>query len=181
LRELGEAVPVVMETHGGWGKLYLRCYRHIESGIVFEQNSDKSAALAKQRPTWSVYEADCERAIRAGAGSHLSVNFLDLDPYGEPWPVLDAFLESDRPRADRLVLVVNDGLRQKLKLNAGWQVKSHRDVVDRRGNTSLYRDYLDICREMVTEKAAKAGYDLRRWVINSITADLTHYAAVLER
>jgi hypothetical protein len=105
-----------------------------------------------------VYEADCLPTIAAGVGSHLPVNFLDLDPYGEPWPVLDAFLESERPKPERLVLVVNDGLRQKCKVNTGWEVKSLRSVVDRLGNTVLYERYLDICKDLVKEKAAKAGY-----------------------
>jgi hypothetical protein len=33
----------------------------------------------------------------------------------------------------------------------------------RRGNAGLYRDYLQVCRELVTENAGKAGYRLLRW------------------
>ena len=105
LRELD--APVVMETHGGWGKLSANCYASFP-GVVFEQLPEKAAFLARQRPNWAVYEADCVRAIREGAGNHLDVNFLDLDPYGEPWPVLDAFLESDRRLPARLVIVWSD-------------------------------------------------------------------------
>jgi hypothetical protein len=186
LRELAE-LPVIMETHGGYGKLFLRCYRHVPAGVVFEEKPEKTAVLARQRPTWAVYEADCERAIRAGVGAHLVVNFLDLDPYGQPWDVLDAFFESERPRAPRLVVVVNDGLRRKLKMNGGWSVRSLREIVERNGNAVLYRDYLAICRELVIEKAAKAGYGLRRWTGyycgsgQGSAQQMSHYAAVLER
>jgi hypothetical protein len=183
LRELGGEAPVIMETHGGFGRLFLRCYRNVQTGVVFEQDSGKADALGRQRPTWAVYEADCERAIRAGVGSHLAVNFLDLDPYGQPWEVMDAFFESERPRSSRLVLVANDGLRQKLAMNAGWAVQSLRSITERRGNAALYRDYLAVCRELVAEKAAKVGYDLRRWT-GYYCGDkqaLTHYAAVLAR
>jgi hypothetical protein len=174
---------VIMETNGGYGRLYLRCYRHMESGVVFEKQPDKAEALARQRPGWAVYETDCVRALRAGVGGHLAVNFLDLDPYGEPWPVLDAFLESERPRADKLVVVVNDGLRQKLKMGSGWSVKSLRSVAQKKGNLALYSEYLQICRELVTEKAGRLDYRLSRWIgyYCGFGQQMTHYAAVLER
>lgn len=181
LREI--ANPVVMETHAGYGKLFARCYAHLKDGVCFEKKAEKAEALAKQRPTWAVYEADCVAAIRAGVGSHLEVNFLDLDPYGEPWPVLDAFLESERPKPERLVIVVNDGLRQKLKLQGAWKVHSMQAIVARRGNGDIYSQYLDVCRELMQEKAAKAGYRLRRWTAYYAghNENMTHYAAVLER
>ncbi len=181
LRELAE--PVVMETHGGYGKLFGLCYSHLRQGIVFEKRPEKSAKLARQRPGWAVYEADCEAAIRAGVGAHLPVNFLDLDPYGEPWPVMDAFFESDRPHPGRLVLVVNDGLRQKLRMNGGWSCGSLQGIVDRIGNGALHEKYLEVCRDLVKEKAAKAHYALRRWTAYHCGAQqmMTHYAAVLER
>src|SRR5260370_10243003 len=118
LDELGVA-PIIMETHGGFGQIFERCYAGFKSGIVFETDSRKTAVLGLQRPTWSVYESDCVAAIAEGAGAHLLVNFLDLDPYGEPWPVLDAFFSSNRPWPARLVVVANHGLRQKLQMNNG--------------------------------------------------------------
>ena len=174
--------PVVMETHGGAGRLFARCYSHLPAGVVFEKDPAKAELLGRQRPTWAVYEADCERALREGVGSHLEVNFCDLDPYGEPWPILDAFFDSDRPRAKRLVLVVNDGLRQKLKMNGGWSVNSLHAVVDRLGNSKLYERYLEICRDLVSEKAARAGYALKKWTgfHCGFAGQMTHYCAVLE-
>ena len=67
------------------------CYDGVESGIVFEKNPQKTKLLGLQRPTWRVYEADCEVAINAGVGNDLPVNLLDVDPYGDPWPVIEAF------------------------------------------------------------------------------------------
>lgn len=174
--------PVILETHGGLGKLYSRCYSSIPDGVVFEKNSDKSSVLARQRPTWAVYEADCISAMAAGVGGHLPVNFVDFDPYGEPWPAMDAFFEGLKPTVPRLVLVVNDGLRQKLKLTGGWDVESMGPVVERIGN-HCHEGYLEICKELVKEKAAKAGYALRRWTgyYCGFREQMTHYAAVLER
>ena len=117
LREIPS--PIVMETHGGLGRIFDACYRGIANGVVFEQDPDKAAVLGKQRPAWAVYECDCIEALRAGVGAHLAVNFFDLDPYGEPWPVFDALFESERPWPKVLGIVVNDGLRHKLTITGG--------------------------------------------------------------
>lgn len=161
LRRIAEAL-VILETHGGRGHLWTMCYSSIAAGVVFEKNPERAAILARQRPTWAVYEADCVGAIQAGAGAHLNVNVLDVDPYGEPWPVIGAFFESDRPRADRLFVVVNDGLWQKVRLGGSWAVESLRSMVARYGN-DLHPIYLEVCQEMIKEQAAKAGYSLTAW------------------
>jgi len=175
--------PVVLETHGGWGAIWRRCYSKIEQGVVFEKNPEKAGALAIQRPTWAVYEADCVYAIGVGVGAHLPVNFVDVDPYGEPWPVVDAFFGSSREWPDKLAMAVNDGLRQKLKTNGGWNVASLAGVVAKYGNAALYEHYLDICQELLQDKAAQVGYTLRRWAgYHCGHADqMTHYAAVFAK
>jgi hypothetical protein len=182
LRQLEES-PVILESHGGFGKLYLRCYRHVAEGVVFEKNPDKADALAAQRPTWAVYEGDCVKAIAGGVGAHLTVNFVDMDPYGEPWPVMDAFFGSERPRAQRLALVVNDGMRQALQMHRGWSCPSLRGAVEKHGNQNLYKRYLAVCRELVEEKAARAGYRLISWTgyYTGIQGHMSHYAAMLDR
>ena len=114
--------PVVMETHGGYGKIFELCYAQLQEGVVFEKDPEKAGYLALQRPTWAVYEADCEKAIRGRIGSHLPVNFLDLDPYGSPWEILNAFFENWPEFPERLAIAVNDGLRQKCKMNGAWTV-----------------------------------------------------------
>lgn len=180
LREIDQ--PVVMETHGGIGALYRACYSHIKCGVVFEKSPDKTAVLAGQRPTWAVYEADAEKAIAAGAGAHLMVSFLDLDPYGEPWPTIAAFFSSERPRAARLAIAVNDGLRQKLRMGGAWSVESMQPIVSVFGN-DLHECYLDVCRYLVRKHAEAAGYQLRRFYgyYCGHNGDMTHYAAILEQ
>jgi len=170
--------PVVMETHGGAGKLFLACYTHVENGVVFEKNPEKSAVLGKQRPTWAVYEADCVHALSANCGAHLDVNLLDLDPYGEPWSAITAFFESDRPRSDKLVVVVNDGLRQAIRMGRACLT----DVVARYGN-DIHGKYLDVCAELLQEKAAQAGYSLRNFAgyYCGHASQMTHYIGVLTR
>lgn len=108
--------PVVLETHGGTGRLYQRCYSDVPEGIAFERDRRRAQLLARQRPTWAVYHADCVRALAAGVGAHLLVNVLDCDPWGDPWPALRAFFTSRRPRAQELLVVVQDGLRQKVQM-----------------------------------------------------------------
>ena len=170
-----------METHGGYGKIFDRCYFDIETGVVFEKNSRKADMLGKQRKTWAVYQADCIEALRGGAGSHLEINFLDIDPYENPWEVLDAFLESDRPKAETLIVVVNDGLRQKVRIGA-WDVGSLQGVVSKYGN-DLESVYLEVCQELMAEKAVKAGYDLDRFygLYCGYNKQMTHYYAKLKQ
>ncbi len=149
--------PVVMETHAGYGMIWQRCYQTVTQGIAFEKDASRVRLLAQQRPTWAVYGGDCLPAIAAGAGAHLLVNILDLDPYGQPWPVLEAFFASTRPRAPYLALVVNDGLRQKLQRGGGWQVDTMQTIVHRWNNHDLSANYLTVCQEMVQTLAAPAG------------------------
>lgn len=173
--------PVIMETHGGEGKIYQQLY-HDAQGVVFEKDATKAAILAQQRPHWAVYEGDCVSAIAVGAGAHLAVNFLDVDPYGDPWPVIEAFFTSDRPRVGALQVVVNDGLTQKLQMKQAWQSKQLRPMVERFGN-ELYREYEQVAQIMMQEKAALAGYSLDRWYITRAKTGAKlhnyHYWAVL--
>jgi hypothetical protein len=183
LAELGSVTPVILETHAGAGKIFGRCYSFVQDGIAFETDVDKVSMVARQRPTWAVYQADCESALAAGAGDHLTVNYVDLDPYGQPWPAIDGFWQSQRPRASRVVMVVNDGLRQKVRINGGWDVESLEHKVEKYGNR-LYAIYLQVAEELMREKAAAVGYKLTRWrgyYTGAMGGDMTHYAAVFER
>jgi len=175
--------PVILETHGGIGKLYAACYSTIGRGAVFEKDPQKADILAVQRPTWSVYRCDVVAGLRAGAAAHLPINFVDLDPYGEPWPVLDAFLAGDRQLPDRWALVVNDGLRQGLALHGGWSVKSLHGIVARFGSAYPYKNYTAVCRMLVEEKAGARGFRVANWVAYYCGhADhMTHFGAVLVR
>lgn len=176
--------PFVLETHGGFGHIYRQVYHSVPVGVVFEKDPEKTAVLAKQRPTWAVYEADCEIAIADGAVDEWHFNFIDLDPYGEPWPVIDAlFSRRDRDWPATLAIAVNDGLRKKVKMNCAWSVGSLADAVARYGNAAMYANYLDVCRELLAEKAGQVGYTLARWTgyYCGHADQMTHYAAVLKR
>lgn len=176
------ASPVIMETHGGVGKLFDAVYAHVEQGVVFEKDADKTAVLGKQRPSWAVYEADCVTALQEGVGSHLAVNFLDIDPYGSCWDVIDAFFMSDRQFANRMIVVVNDGLRQSLALGKAWAIKQMQPMVNKYGN-DLHPVYLDICRELITEKVSSVGYSLDRFhgYFCGYSRANTHFTAILSK
>lgn len=172
--------PVVLETHGGYGRMYSACYGQISQGVVFESDDRKAGALAQQRPTWAVYQADSEMALRSGAGAHLPVNLVDIDPYGDPWPFIDAFLESKRPKVDTLCIVVNDGLRQTIQMGGAWHVGTLKAIVLEWGN-ALYDRYLEVCRELMKQKAAANGYHLQRFWGRYVNPRMTHYLALLAR
>lgn len=173
--------PVIMETHGGAGKLFDACYSGVEGGIVFEKNPKKVKLLGLQRPTWRVYEADCEMAIKAGMGRDLPINLLDVDPYGDPWPVIDAFFCSKRERPYLFCVVVNDGLRQKVRMGGSWNVGTLQSAVSKYGN-DLHPIYLEVCQEMLKEKASEVGYNLARFAgyYCGHAKQMTHYLGVLE-
>ncbi len=82
-----------------------------------------------------------------------------------------------------MAVVVNDGLRQKLKLGAGWHVHSMRETVKRVGNNRLYNEYLQIAQDLLKEQSARAGYVLKEWTgyYCGHGNDMSHYAAILER
>lgn len=175
-------IPIVMETHGGAGKLFDACYGGVKNGVVFEKNPKKSKLLGLQRPSWRVYEADCIGAISDCIGSDLAINLLDVDPYGDPWPVIDAFFNSERERPNLLCVAVNDGLRQKVRMGGSWGVGSLQNAVGKHGN-DLHPIYLEVCQEMLKEKASEVGYDLIRFAgyYCGHNKQMTHYLGVLER
>lgn len=153
------ASPVIMETHGGVGDLWAAVYADVEDGVVFEKRPDRTTLLALQRPTWAVYEGKSERALTLGAGAHLCVNLLDVDPYGDPWPTIQAYFGSERPFAEEMVVVVNDGLRQTVRAGTAWNSKTLEPVVQRFGN-ELWDQYLSACQWLMEEAAALAGYQV---------------------
>jgi hypothetical protein len=174
------AEPVIMETHGGTGELYKACYRRFPAGVVFEKDEERAARLCRQRPTWSVYEVDCVDALTHGAGNHLEINLLDIDPYGEPHSTLAAFFHSDRPFAPTMQVVVNDGLRRNIKLGVAWRVHVLQNAVLKFGN-DIYDQYLEVCRSLMEEKAARAGYTLTAFkgYYCGHLKQMTHYWATL--
>lgn len=153
----------------------------IGQGVVMEKDPEKCKTLAIQRPSWSVYECDCVAALTGGVGSHLPVNFLDVDPYGEPWPVIDAFFASDRLFPDTLAIAVNDGGLQFVKRGHGWKMPSIADRISKMGNSQAYDLYLDICQDSLKEKASHRGYTMARWAGYKATPDVAHYAAIFNR
>lgn len=174
--------PVIMETHGGFGKVYRACYASIPHGIVFEKDEKKASVLAMQRPTWAVYACDAVNAITYGAGGHMHVTILDVDSYGDPWPTIQAFFTSTRPRAAQLGVVVNDGLRQKVRMGGAWSATSLHRAVGVFGN-DMFDHYLAVCEWLLIDHAKAAGYTIRRFggYYCGAMDNMTHYAAVFDR
>lgn len=173
--------PYPLETHAGNGKLWEAVYADLDHGIALEIDNAKCERLANQRPNWCVLQCDAIDALMAGAGSHAPVNLLDIDPYGDPWPVIEAFFGSERPFPDPMVVVVNDGLRQKLKLGDGGAVKSMRAAAAEIGSAKLSERYLDVCRWNLARIVRRRGYEIAEWTAYHCgkSNGMTHYAAVL--
>ena len=174
--------PCVLETHGGTGELFLRCYADVREGAVFETDPVKAVTLLKQRPSWSVYESDCIWSLSNGVASHLAVNFVDFDPYGAAWEVIQVFFESERPRTDQLIIVVHDGVRGTLKRYGGARIKFFSRVVDQIGETELYQNYLSVCEQLLFEIVQSAGYEVAGFggFYSKQDKDQTHFFAELK-
>lgn len=179
--ELMSTDPVVLETHGGYGRLYERCYSHISGGIVIEKDARKAAFLARQRRTWRVFEDDCLDVLRCRVTDDVPANLFDIDPYGSPWDVIDLCMQR-RSLPSSIWIVVNDGLRQKCQRGGSWNVKCLGSVVERRG-ANLYPVYLDVCEELLEEKAGQHGMSLTRFsgYYCGKQKQMTHYVACIER
>lgn len=163
LRALAACPPgaPVLETHGGYGRIGERCYSD-RPGLVIEKDDKKAEHLARARPTWRVYQGDCEMSLAAGLGADLPFALIDCDPYGSPFAVLDSIFAYQRALAPTLQVVVNDGLRQGVQIGKSWVIDALKGAVARHGN-NLYPRYLEIARELVEELAGKAGFSLVHW------------------
>ena len=151
-------MPVILETHGGKGDLFRRCYADVETGLVFETDPAKAEKLVYQRPNWAVYETDCVWGLENGVGSHLKVNFVDADPYGQAWHVLEAFFNSQRPRAEQVIVVVHDGVRASLQRFGSLNMDIFAPIVEQIGELNLHRKYLDVCEQLLDDVVSTAGY-----------------------
>jgi len=158
-------------------------YSEIAQGVAFDEKPAKAELLAIQRPTWSVFESNCITSLAAGAGGHLPINLIDVDPYGEPWPVLEAWFESERPWPERIGFAINDGVRMKLKITGGWDVETLGPAVRQFGNSAMYGEYLAVARWNLKRLASARKYELAHWTGYYCGHGdcMTHYAAVFDR
>ena len=121
--------------------------------------------------------------MKSGVGSHLEINFIDADPYGQAWQVLHAFFQSDRPRADRVVLVVHDGVRNRIGRYGASDIDVFQDVITKVGEIALYRNYIEVCEDMLTEMVETAGYTVESFggFYSRKDKDQTHFFAELAK
>ncbi len=182
LRHLS-AEPVICEAYGGWGRVGQAVYRDVRHGVVLEKVSAKAATLALLRPTWSVYEGDTLRMLRAGAGRHLPINFLDLDPYGEPFTTLEAFFSAERQIADRIVIVAHDGMHRLVKMGRAWSVQILEPVVAEFGNSFVKEHYGEASILLVARMLEQYGYSVSdwRWASGGDRKKNAHFLAVVDR
>lgn len=95
---------------------------------------------------------------------------------------MEAFFTSDRPYTPRMMLAVNDGLREALEMQYAWRIGALQQAVERHGN-NLYPIYLEVCRELVEEKTKAAGYTVVHFggYYCGRRGKMTHYMAELQK
>lgn len=175
------APPVVLETHGGFGRIYERTWYRARTGVVIEKDPVKVAHLCHQRPTWAVYQGNSEAVLRAGLAKSIAFDVIDLDPYGQPFTILDALTMPGRTFPNEWHLVVNDGGRNLMKRGLSWKLPMFRSAEKRFGQSGMHKHYLDAALMLVQEFGEKIGYDVTHWHGKNISADISHYWAVLKR
>ena len=173
--------PVVLETHGGKGEVWKYCYSRLPRGHSIDTDGDKVDARARSAPHWCVYQGHSLHLLRNGIVAAVGANFIDIDPYGDPWEFIGALFEAELPKV--VAVVVNDGLRTKLKIGGGWDVESMQEEVLKYGNQAILGSYLEICHEKMGKTAAQRGYTLRRWEgwYCGHAKMMTHYSAIVSR
>ena len=181
LKALGVPAKIV-ETHGGNGRLYQRCYTTCPPGVVFELDDTRAGQLAIDRPTWAVYACRSEDALDQGVGFHHAPNFFDFDPHGASWPCFFAAVKhADRWDKGPVSFVVNDGDRQHVRLGRAWTSECFHDAIAVFGNHKMFDRYLDVCRWIVDRQVAKIGRRVTHWAGYYCGAlkGMTHFAFVL--
>jgi hypothetical protein len=176
--------PLVLESHGGYGAIFQRCYSMLPSGSVIEIDDDRAEFIARQRRTWAVYGGDAETILASGILAFRPTTLLDLDPYGEPWPFVDAFFQGHAGNlADRMWIAVNDGLRMNTRLGVGARTHSLAAIAAKYGASILWAKYIEVAREMMEEKAATVGYTVAsfRGYYCGDKQQMTHYLVDLRR
>lgn len=174
--------PRILETNGGKGELGKTLYLDYP-GAVFEKDKNKTPYLVEQRPHWAVYECDCVKAMQEGVGFHHRPNFIDLDPYGNPWPIMKV-ISSNADKLDNIIgVVVNDGLRKFASLGCAWKSEDLKDYVQRYGNAWINKNWEIMIRDKLEKLWAIAGYEIQEWTIrpSGFNGLMTQYAAVLKR
>ncbi len=182
------APPMVLETHGGYGRIFERTWWKARAGVVIEKDDAKVEHLCRQRPTWAVYQGDCETALEMGLAKTVAFDVVDLDPYGQPFNVLAALSLPGRKFPDEWHLVVNDGTRNATRRGANgkgsyaWTLGVMKTAILKHG-PDLYPIYLDVARECVEEFAAKIGFEVVGWTGYYTGAGdlISHYWAILRR
>lgn len=173
-----------MCTHADDGVLVRQVYPDELVGIAFAETNDQADRLAIARPTWAVYSTNVDAALRRGLGRHLMVNVLDVDCDSNPWPTIEAFFDSDRPRPNQLAVVVSDRLRPRLRRNGAYSIPSMLPALERyRDSAAIDEHYIEVCQWNLARLAEPHGYTLEQWTAYHCDRrdDATHFAAVLCR
>lgn len=173
-----------MCTHADDGTLVRLAYPDELAGIAFAEKNDDADRLAVERPTWAVYSTSVDAALRRGLGRHMTVSLLDVDCDSNPWPTLEAFFSSERPRPNELAVVVSDRLRPRLRRNGAYSIPSMLPALERyRDSAVIDESYLEVCQWNLERLAGALGYQLRDWTAYHCDRrdESTHFAAVLCR
>lgn len=174
--------PYIIELYGGKGLMYTHCWNDTQ-GVVFEKDPKLIDTLATVRPSWRVYQGDTVKALQAGVCSSVIPQhvILDCDPFGSPWPAIEAYIRALIVPPIVLGLAVTDGAIQKVQLTGGWDVDGWSPHVLKYGN-DIYDRYLFFSKMRLEALLKPQGYTLISW--HGVYGDRKHvayYAAIFSQ
>lgn len=182
LRRVALAAAVegpILETHVGYGRIGERLYLE-RCGVAIDKKLTACEHVATTRPHWRIYQGECEKVLASGLAADLPFALVDLDPYGNPFDVIDSILSPGRRLADPLQLVVNDGARQTVRIGGAWHMRQMASIVQTLGN-DLFGRYLEVAQLLIKAKAALIGRRVTHFegYYCGASSDMTHYWATL--
>lgn len=153
---LGEG-DFILEAFAGSGEMYSALW-HRWAGFTMDKDLAKVTRAAKQRKRWGCYQGDTLRALEAGWLENIEFKLVDFDPYGEPWPALQAYFAGHLAFHSPWVAVCTDGywsqrnLASKSRCLFGYGGGRFSGMSD--------RAYIEICHDFVRSLASRYGQEL---------------------
>jgi hypothetical protein len=176
-RKLGPDARV-LEGFAGEGRIFRACWAGL-AGVCFDEDRNKVTAAARERPGWTCYETETERALEYGLAPY-PFDVVDLDPYGSPWRFVRAWATSDRGFADRTDLVLTDGYFGQSSLAAPNRLLFPEHAGSDARITISASFYLERVRARLDEWTDSNGLQVER-IRSSISRHMVFYHAVITR
>jgi hypothetical protein len=172
----------ILETFSGEGLMYDGCWSMF-SGACIDSDAAKARDSARSRPRWRTYCGDTGRALSAGWLSSVAFDVVDIDPYGEPWPYVRAFFDTERAMPDQWWLILTDGYWPQMN-RSGMSKTLFGDRCGQRISGVSAASYIEMSRDFIGGEAERVGFVVGGMVSqrqDKRTAGVGQHVALIQR